>query len=69
MVDSGTKNYVAVEFFDGTHSIVPRLWLSVKKNKFVCAWPSDEVSRRTITPPSPDWPQSKVKKLLAESSK
>jgi len=65
----GKKQFIAVEFMNKTHAVVPQLWLTSKKGNIYSYWPSAEISREIITEPSADWPRFKISSLLAESSK
>ena len=65
----GTKKFVAVEFSDDSHSIIPQKWVFAKKKTLQCYWPPKSISRDIDCEPEEEWPSCQVTKIIAESSK
>ena len=63
----GKKKFIGVEFLDGSHSVVPQVWLTVKNKCLKTYWPDVSVSRKTCREPEEKWPLHNVTKILAES--
>ena len=68
------KNYVAVQFTNMTHAVVPCHWIFKERGVLKCKWPSDgegdpDLLCRNNTFAKEDWPIYKVKNILTDSSK
>lgn len=70
---SKLKNYVAVQFTNSSHDVVPKHWISQSKpGKFRCAYPKNlrvvQGLSRTGADPDENWPITKVT-ILTHSGK
>jgi hypothetical protein len=64
------KTYIAVEFEDLTHSVVPITWVRLEKDQLFVHWPKEDVETKAknAVPPHKKWKLCKAK-IIAQSCK
>ena len=67
MSEKNFKKFIAVEWEDGKHSVVPTIWY----NGHTCAWPDEniELKSQKYEAPQKNWRRFNIIKVLTTSSK